>query len=170
LAKKSFEKVLELDQADAQAWYLMARCKNEMHYDLEDVISDLTKAIETGGEQYRLMASEDAPFGNIRGKDIFRVLTGPFERLSNIDSDGEIRAKARKQILRVIYKKYKETGNPTCTRDEVKSNLQGYSPSYMDITVNDLLSSSGLLESAGNLILTLTEQGKKSCRKGELLD
>jgi tetratricopeptide (TPR) repeat protein len=170
LAKESFEKVLELDKADAQAWYLIARCKNEMRYPLEEVISDLTKAIENGGEQYRMMASEDAPFGNIRGKDLFRVLTGSFEQLSNVDSDQEIRAKAKRHILREICKKYKDTGDPTCALDEVKSRLQGYSPSYIDITVNDLLSSSYLLESAGNIILTLTEQGKKSCRKGELLD
>lgn len=116
-----------------------------------------------------MMAREDAPFENIRGKDLFRILTGSFQ-LSNLDSDEEIRAKAKKHILREICIKYKETGNPTFTREEVHNRLQGYSPSYIDIVIDELLSTSPFMESVSGVILGLSKQGKISCGKGELLD
>jgi hypothetical protein len=141
-----------------------------MHYDLQEVISDLTKAIETGGEQYRLMAREDAPFENIRSKDLFRAVTGSFDRVSNVDSNGAISIKAKKHILREICKKYMETSAPTFTLEDIQERLRGYDPRFIATNLKELLSSSGLVESHDKFSFKLTRQGKKSCRKGELLD
>lgn len=165
-AKRSFDKVLEISQADSQALYLRARCKNYLGYDLQEILSDLTKAIKSGGEQYRLMAREDAPFANIRDKDVFWKAIG----MSNVDSESDTRAKAKRRILGEICKKYEETANPSFTLEYLQARLHGYDASYIDSNVRELLTSSDLIETDDNIGLKLSQKGIESCKRGDLLD
>jgi hypothetical protein len=93
-----------------------------------------------------------------------------FDRISNVDSDAEVRTKAKKHILREICKNYKQIGSPTFTGEEVHKRLEGYFPNYLDTNIRELFRGSGLVEIDVNENLTLNRNGRESCKKGELLD
>jgi hypothetical protein len=90
--------------------------------------------------------------------------------MSNVDSDAEVRTKAKSHILREACKKYKETNDPTFTMEAVQERLKGYFPNYLDVNIRQLFLGSGLVDIDDNYNLTLNADGQESCRRGKLLD
>ena len=88
--------------------------------------------------------------------------------MANVESDTEVRTKAKNHFLREICKNYKESKSPTFTHEEVHKRLEGYFPNYLDINIRELVGGSGLVEIDYNENMTLNAQGREACRKGEL--
>jgi hypothetical protein len=51
-----------------------------------------------------------------------------FDRVSNVESDSELKTKAMNFILREVCKKYREGNDPTFSPEEVKQRLKGLGP------------------------------------------
>jgi hypothetical protein len=86
-----------------------------------------------------------------------------FDRISNVDSDPEIKVKAMNYILREICRKYKNRRDPTFTQEEVHMQLQGLGPEYLSLNIRDLFKGSGLIEIDDNCTLRLNDNGIKYC-------
>lgn len=61
-----------------------------------------------------------------------------------------------------------EENDPTFSQDEVKEQLGGLGPQYVDSNIKDLFKGSGAIEIDDDYNLTLNENGKRQCKKGEL--
>jgi hypothetical protein len=90
-----------------------------------------------------------------------------FNRLLNLDSDAEVRTKAKKHILREYVRITKRPNRPSFTEEEVRNRLEGYFPNFFDINISELFRGSGLVEIDVNDNLTLNRNGRESCKKGE---
>jgi hypothetical protein len=86
---------------------------------------------------------------------------------TNTESDADLKIKAMKIILERICEKYKKVGDPTFTQEEVIERLRGLGPTYVDLNIRDLFRGSGFIDIDDNYNLTLNENGRKSCKKGE---
>jgi hypothetical protein len=93
-----------------------------------------------------------------------------FDRMSNVDTDAEVRTKAKSHILGEACKNYKETQSPTFTQEKIHKELEGWFPNYLDINIRELFRGSGLVEIDVNDNLTLNAEGRRACKKGDLLD
>lgn len=89
-------------------------------------------------------------------------------QVSNAESNAELKTNAMKFILDRICRKYLKENDPTFTQEEVKEQLKGLGPGFVDLNRKDLFRGSGLIEIDNDMRLTLNESGKKSCKKGEL--
>ena len=90
-------------------------------------------------------------------------------RVSNVESDAELKTKAMNLILDRICRKYREENDPMLSQEEVKGLLRGLGPQYVDLNIRDLFRGSGALEIDNDYNLTLNKKGKEQCKKGELL-
>jgi hypothetical protein len=86
-----------------------------------------------------------------------------YDRISNVESDADLKTRAMNYILREICAKYKNKKDPTFTSEEVRKRLQGLGSQYLDLNVRDLLRGSQLIEIDDNYNLTLNEKGKQYC-------
>lgn len=89
-------------------------------------------------------------------------------QVSNAESDAGPKTRAMKFILDRICRKYLKENDPTFNQKELKKQLKGLGPEYVDLNLMHLLRGSGLIDIDEDLRLTLNESGKKSCKKGEL--
>jgi hypothetical protein len=89
-------------------------------------------------------------------------------QVANAESDSELKTKAMKQILDRICRKYLADSDPTFNQEEVKEQLRGLGPEYVDLIIMDLLRGSGVLEIDNDYNLTLNKNGKRLCKKGDL--
>jgi hypothetical protein len=92
------------------------------------------------------------------------------DRVSNIESDAELKKRAMDYILREVCKKYRDENDPIFTSEEVKKRLRGLGPRYIDLNMRDIFRGSGLIEIDDNYNLTLNDRGIESCERGGLLD
>jgi hypothetical protein len=86
---------------------------------------------------------------------------------TNTESDADLKIRAMKIILERICEKYKEVGDPTFTQEEVIERLRGLGPKYVDLNIRDLFRGSGFIDIDDSYNLTLNENGRKFCKKGE---
>jgi hypothetical protein len=91
-----------------------------------------------------------------------------FDRISNADSDTDLKIKAMKYILREVCKKHKENKDPTFNSDEINERLRGLIPGYVDLNIKETWAQSRFVDSDENCNFTLNEEGKKACKRGEL--
>jgi hypothetical protein len=89
-------------------------------------------------------------------------------QIANAEIDSELKTKAMNLILDRICRKYLEENDPTFSQEEVKEQLGGLGPEYVDLNIMDLLRGSGSLEIDDDYNLTLNENGKRQCKNGEL--
>ena len=85
------------------------------------------------------------------------------DRISNVESDADLKLRAMNYILREICYKYRNEGNPNFTKQEVHSWLQGLGPEYLDLNIRDLFRGSQYIEIDDNYNLTLTDRGRRYC-------
>ena len=69
-----YDKAIEIDEIYANAWYNRAIYKNKMKYKAEEVLADLRKSIEIGGEDYRRSAVKGMAFKNLKYNKAFKIL------------------------------------------------------------------------------------------------
>jgi hypothetical protein len=100
----------------------------------------------------------------------FMIICSMFDRMSNVDTDAEVRTKAKNHILREACKNYKETKSPEFTQEKIHKELEGWFPDYLDINIRELFRGSGLVEIDVNDNLTLNAEGRRACKKGYLFD
>jgi hypothetical protein len=93
-----------------------------------------------------------------------------FDRISNVESDSELKMRTMKFILREVCRNYRVRGDASLNREEVKQRLRGLGPEYLDLNIIDLSKDSGLVKVDDNYDLTLTDRGIEACKRGELLD
>jgi hypothetical protein len=91
-----------------------------------------------------------------------------FDRISNADSDTDLKIKAMKYILREVCNKYKEKRDPTFNSDEISKRLRGLGPGYVDLNIKETWAQSRFVNIDENYNFTLNEEGKKACKRGEL--
>lgn len=91
-----------------------------------------------------------------------------FDRISNADSDTDLRIKALKYILKEVCNKYKEKRDPTFNSDEISEHLRGLGPGYVDLNIKETWAQSRFVDIDENYKFTLNEEGKKACKRGEL--
>ena len=69
-----------------------------------------------------------------------------YDRISNVESDADIKTRAMKYILREICFKYKKQRDPTFNQEEIHDTLQGLGPEYINLNIRDLFKGSGLMK------------------------
>jgi hypothetical protein len=88
--------------------------------------------------------------------------------VSNAESDAQLKSRAMQYILIRICRKYIEKNDPTFTQEDVKKELRGLGPEYVDLNIRDLFRGSGLIDISDDLELTLNENGRSTCKNGAL--
>ncbi len=73
-----YNRAIELDPNNASAWYNIAISKNKMKYDIEEILSDLNKSIEIGGEAVLQYTRLDPGFEDISNNEKFKALVGTY--------------------------------------------------------------------------------------------
>jgi hypothetical protein len=91
-----------------------------------------------------------------------------FDRVSNADSDTDLKIKAMKYILREVCNKYKEKRDPTFNSDEISERLRGLGPGYVDLNIKETWAQSRFVDIDENYNFTLNKEGKKACTRGKL--
>jgi hypothetical protein len=91
-----------------------------------------------------------------------------FDRISNADSDTDLKIKAMKYILREVCKKYREKRDPTFNSSEISERLRGLGSGYVDLNIKETWAQSRFVDIDENHNFTLNEEGKKACKRGEL--
>ena len=91
-----------------------------------------------------------------------------FDRISNANSDTDLKIKAMKYILREVCNKYKEKRDPTFNSDEISERLRGLGPGYGDLNIKETWAQSRFVDIDENYSFTLNKEGKNACKRGEL--
>jgi hypothetical protein len=91
-----------------------------------------------------------------------------FDRISNADSDTDLKIKAMKYILREVCNKYKEKRDSTFNSDEISERFRGLGPGYVDLNIKETWAQSRFVDIDESYNFTLNEKGKKACKRGEL--
>jgi hypothetical protein len=91
-----------------------------------------------------------------------------FDRISNADSDTDLKIKAMKYILREVCEKYREKRDPTFNSSEISERLRGLGSGYVDLNIKETWAQSRFVDIDENYNFTLNEEGKKACKRGEL--
>ena len=60
-----------------------------------------------------------------------------FDRISNTDSDTDLKIKAMKYILREVCKKYREKRDPIFDSSEINEYLLGLGPRYIELNIKE---------------------------------
>ena len=84
-----------------------------------------------------------------------------YDRISNVESDADLKTRAMAYILREVCSKYKKQRNPTFSQEEIHDTLQGLGPEIINLDVRDLFKGSGYIEIDENFNLTLNDKGRQ---------
>jgi hypothetical protein len=91
-----------------------------------------------------------------------------YDRISNVESDADLKTRAMAYILREICLKYKKQRDPTFSQKEIHDTLQGLGPEYINLNIRDLFKGSGYIEIDENLNLKLDDKGKQDCEDQQM--
>lgn len=81
-------------------------------------------------------------------------------RVSNVETDEELKQRAREYIIQRVCDKYRLEGD-----SEMEKALQAYDKKFLRFSIRDVLNGWGLIEFTEGFSLRLNESGKKHCRE-----
>ena len=86
-------------------------------------------------------------------------------RVSNVETEDELKQRAREYVLERVCEKYRRRDNSEFTVEEMEKMLGAFDERFLRSRIRDLLKGSGVIEFTDGDSLRLTESGKKHCQE-----
>jgi hypothetical protein len=86
--------------------------------------------------------------------------------VSNVETDEELKQRAREYIIQRVCDKYRLEGDPEFAPEEMEKALQAYDKKFLRFNIRDVLNGWDLIEfTEEGFTLRLNERGIKHCQE-----